>query len=190
MAPGNIVLAQTSVPASMSDYSMLVSPGNQSVPVAGDTAVYQVQLTPHPIYASSISLSCSGLPAGAACAFNPQSSTTLESTSGATVTLGITTTVRPLVPTGAIFLKRPIYAVWFALPGLALLGVGGNRRRRRILGILMFCALFGMVVLLPACSHTTVQPPVSGTPAGSYNIVVTSTSGSDSRSQTIVLNVP
>ena len=191
MAPGNIVLAQTSVPAQMSDYSMAVSPGSQTVPVAGDSAIYQVQLTPHPIYASGISLSCSNLPPGAACAFNPQGSTTLQSSSGSTITLGITTTARPITtPAAAIFHTPRFYAVWLTLPGLALLGVGGSRRRRRILGILMFCATFGMLVLLPACSSTTVQPPVSGTPAGSYNVNVTATSGSDSKSQTIVLNVP
>ena len=190
MAPGNIVLAQTSVPAQMSDYSMSVSPGNQTVPAAGYTATYQVQLTPHPIYSSGISLSCSNLPAGASCAFNPQSSTTLQSTSGATVTLSIPTTARPIVTPASIFLTPRFFAVWLTLPGMALLGVGGNRRRRRILGILMFCVVFGMLVLLPACSGTTTQPPVSGTPAGTYSITVTATAGSDSKSQTVVLSVP
>lgn len=190
IAPGNIVLAQTSVPAQMSDYTMSVSPGNQTVPAAGYTAIYQVQLTPQPVYSSSISLSCSNLPPGATCAFNPQGSTTLQSTSGATVTLSITTTVRPIVTPAAIFLTRHFYAVWLTLPGLALLGVGGNRRRRRILGILMFCAMFGMLVFLPACSSSQTPAPVSGTPAGSFNITVTGTSGSDSKSQTVVLNVP
>ncbi len=38
-------------------------PGNQSIPVAGETATYTVQLTPHPVYTSGITISCSGLPA-------------------------------------------------------------------------------------------------------------------------------
>ncbi len=189
IAPGNIVLAQTSVPAQMSDYSLSVSPGNQTVPQAGDTAFYQVQLTPHPIYSSGVSLSCSNLPPGAACNFNPSGSTTLQSTSGATVTLGITTTVRPIVTPAMIFMPR-FLAVWLALPGLALVGAGSNRRRRRILGILMFCALFALLMFVPACSHTTTQNPVSGTPAGTFNVTVTAASGSDSKSQTVVLNVP
>jgi len=190
IAPGNIVLAQTSVPAQMSDYTMSASPGAQTV-TAGNTASYTVQLTPHPLYSSSISLSCSNLPAGASCAFTPQNSTTLQSTSGSTISLNIPTTARPLIPTttGSILLTPRFYAAWLSLPGMVLLGVGGKRRRRRILGIFMFCAMFGMLMFLPACSSTTTQPPVSGTPAGSYNVVVTATAGSDSKSQTIVLNV-
>lgn len=190
IAPGNIVLAQTSVPAEMSDYSMSVSPLNQTVPAAGYTATYQVQLTPHPIYSSSITLSCSGLPTGATCDFTPSSSTTLQSASGATVTLSIPTTVRPITTPAMIFFTPRFFAVWLTLPGLALLGIGGNRRRRRILGLLMFCVLSAMLLFLPACSRTVAQAPQSGTPAGSYTITVTATSGSDSKSQAIVLNVP
>ena len=46
MAPGNIVLAQTSVSAQMTDFSMSVTPSNQSIQVAGDTAFYTVQSPP------------------------------------------------------------------------------------------------------------------------------------------------
>ena len=190
IAPGNIVLAQTSVPAQMSDFSMLVTPGNQSVPQAGDTAPYTVQLTPHPIYASSVSLSCSNLPSATTCNFAPSNSTTLQSTSGSTVSLNIVTTARPIVTPAVFFFSPRFFAVWLTLPGLALLGVGGNRRRRRILGIFMFCAVVGMLIFLPACSQSSTQPPTSGTPSGSFTITVTATSGSDSKSQSIGLFVP
>jgi len=46
-------------------------------------------------------------------------------------------------------------------------------------------------VLQPACSKTnTTQTPTSGTPPGNYTITVTATSGSDTKSGTITLNVP
>jgi hypothetical protein len=78
------------------------------------------------------------------------------------------------------------------VPGLTLLGVGvgSDRRRRRFAGIFVLCALFALLLLLPACSHTTTQAPVSGTPPGNYTITVTATSGSDTKSQTITLSVP
>ena len=189
MTQGNIVLAQTSVGALMSDFRMQVSPANGSVQAAGQTASYQVQLNPSPAYSHGISLSCSGLPVGATCNFTTQSVTLLGPGSS---TLNITTTARPVVTPAASLLTRHFYAIWLALPGLTLLGVGagGGRRRRRILGILFFCALFALLLLQPACSSKSTPAPVSGTPAGTYTITVTATSNSDTKSQTITLAVP
>jgi hypothetical protein len=176
----------------MSDYSMAVNPPNGSVPVAGATAVYQVQLTPHPVYSHAVSLGCSGLPTGAACNFSTQSVSLLGPGSS---TLNITTTARPVTTPAASLLtrhSRHFYAIWLAVPGLTLLGVGvgGGRRRRRMVGILMGCALVALLLLQPACSSTATQPPVSGTPPGTSNITVSATSGSDTKSQVITLFVP
>ena len=188
IAPGNIVLAQTSVPAQMTDFSMSVTPSNQAVSVAGGTAIYTVQLTPHPLYASSITIACSNLPAATRC--EPSTSpVTLSNTGGASVALSVTTTARPTT-TGSIFTRR-FYALWLMIPGLALVGMGGNRQRRRIFGFLTLCMLCTLTVLIPACSSSGhQQPPVSGTPAGDYTITVTTAAGSDSKSQTIGLHVP
>ena len=54
----------------------------------------------------------------------------------------------------------------------------------------LLCACSHVLLLQPACSSTTTQPPVSGTPAGTYTITVTATSGSDTKSDTITLTVP
>ena len=189
IAPGNIVLAQTSVGAKMSDFRMFVSPTNQSLAAAGDTAQYTVQLTPDPLYASSITVSCSNLPTGSSCRLTP-SSLTLQNAGGSTAALAITTTARP-VTTGAMsFLKRSFYALWLTVPGFLLVGLGGDRRRRRMAAILTLCSISAVLFLIPACSHSTTQTPVSGTPAGSYTITVTAASGSDSKTQTVGLNVP
>ena len=187
--PGNIVLAQTLVPAQMSDFSMSVSPTSASVPVAGDTATYQVQLTPHPVYGTNIALACTGLPAGASCAFtnNPVS---LQGPGSST--LNIPTTVRPPTTTTGSLPRQHFYAFWLMIPGLSLLGVGvgGGRRGRRIAGMLLLCITFALLLLLPACGSTPAQAPVSGTPPGNYTITVTATSGSDTKSKTITLFVP
>jgi uncharacterized repeat protein (TIGR01451 family) len=185
IGPGNIVLAQTSVSAKMSDFKMAVSPSNQSIAVAGDTATYTVNLTPDPIYASSITVSCSGLPPASAC---PSKTVSLPNSSGASVVLNVTTTARPST-TGGIF-TRHFYAIWLMIPGLVLVGLGRGRRRRQILGIFLLCATFAMLLLLPACSSSKTQTPPAGTPAGNYNITVTAASGSDSKTQTVTLNVP
>ena len=99
------------------------------MPVAGSTASYSVQLTPHPIYPSSINLSCTGLPTAAACNFT-SASMTLQSPGPATSTLNITTTARPVVTPAASLWIRHFYAIWLVVPGLTLLGVGSSRKRR------------------------------------------------------------
>jgi hypothetical protein len=182
----NIVLAQTSVSAQMSDFVMSITPPNQSVPVAGDTATYSVQLTPRPLYTSSITVSCSGLPAAATC---PSKSVTLSNGSGATVPLSVTTTARPVTTPVTSLFRRRFYAFWLMIPGIALVGIGGNRRRKRIFGFLTLCTVF-MLMLLPACSSSKTTTPPAGTPAGNYTITVTAAAGTDSKTQTVELTVP
>jgi len=189
IGPGNIVLAQTSVPAQMTDFSMSVNPSNQSIAVAGDTATYTVQLTPHPLYTSGITISCSGLPSASSC--SPSTSpVSLTSTSGSSVTLSVHTTARPVITPAASIFTRQFYAIWLMIPGMVLVGAAGNRRRRRIFRILTLCTLFTVLLLVPACSSSKTQTPVSGTPAGNYTITVTSAAGTDSKTQTIGLSVP
>src|SRR5208283_6116546 len=175
------------VPAQMSDFTLSVSPVNVAVPTAGDTAVYQVQLIPHPVYGSGISLSVS-IPAGLTGTTQSftTSPVTLQGTSGATTTLNVTTTARPITTPTASLWTRPFYAVWFAVPGLALLGLGGDRRRRRIAGVLLLSLVFALILLQPACSKTSTPPPVSGTQAGTYTLTIAGTSGSDTKNTSIV----
>jgi uncharacterized repeat protein (TIGR01451 family) len=184
-------LASTSVSASMSDYRLSVSPPSNFVTAAGNTAVYHVQLTPNPVYGSNISLSCTGVPTGGACAFTT-ATVTLQGTSPGATTLNITTTARPITTTSLWHGRGVLYSTWLFVPGMVFIGAGirGDRRRRRIAGLLMLSVLFTLLLLLPACGGTTTQPPVSGTPAGTYNITVTATSGSDIKSQGIQLTVP
>ncbi len=191
IGPGNIVFAQTSVPATMSDYSMSVGPANYSLVKAGDTAVYQVQLVPHPAYKGGISLSCSGQPANSSCNFTT-SPVTLANASGATSTLNITTTARPVILPSFLLFSRHFLGMWLAVPGLLVLGAGtgSKRRRRRILGITSLCLMFMLLLLLPACSKSTTPALTGGTPPGVYTITVTATSGTDTKSAAVTLSVP
>jgi uncharacterized repeat protein (TIGR01451 family) len=189
-AQGNIVSLPISVSATMADFRMTVSPASQSVAQAGVTANYTVTLVPSPLYASSITVACSNLPTGASCRATPSSSITLQGASASSVGLAVTTTARPVTTTTAAnSLRRSFYALWLPFPGLLLLG-RGNSRRRRIAGILTLCGLFSLLLLIPACSKSTTQTPVSGTPAGNYTITITASSGSDSKSATVTLSVP
>jgi hypothetical protein len=88
-------------------------------------------------------------------------------------------------------MTRHFYAIWLGMPGLAVLGLGaGSRRRRRIAGMILLSVLFALLLLQPACSHSTTPTQVSGTPTGVYPVTLTATAGSDTKSTTFTLTVP
>ena len=71
-----------------------------------------------------------------------------------------------------------------------MFGVGSRKlRRNRLLGLFLLWTVFALVVLLPACSKTKQQIPVTGTPAGSYPLQVTAASGSFTQSAGFSLTV-
>jgi len=175
-----------SVPFTATTYSMQVLPSSQTV-VAGNVAPFSVQVTPQITYGNNVSLSCSNLPVGASCGFSPA---TLPFNGPGTLssTLNLTTTARPITTISSLGWRSPLYALWLMFPGMALVG-SGKRKRLRWLGWLSVLTLLSLIMLLPACSKAKQQPIVSGTPAGTYPIQVTATSGSYSNTYGITLTV-
>ncbi|MGA7319214.1 MAG: hypothetical protein WBW98_01810, partial [Candidatus Sulfotelmatobacter sp.] len=105
-------------------------------------------------------------------------------------TLNVTTTARPPTTISSAKWRGPFYALWLTAPGMALIGLGGKKRRRnRLLGLFVLLTLFAFIVPLPACSKAKQQPVVSGTPAGTYTLTVTATSGSFTQSVGFSLTV-
>lgn len=177
------------VSAQASDFGVDISPKNFTVSAAGATAPYDVQLAPLPFYSTAISLSVSGLPTAASSSFTT-SSVTLNG-GPASSTLSIATTARPITADAKIG-RGPVYAFWLAFPGIALLGIGAgnNRRRRRLAAMLLLCLLCGLILFQPACSSSSSPPAVGGTPAGTYTLTLTATSGTVSHNTTFTLTVP
>jgi len=72
---------------------------------------------------------------------------------------------------------------------LGLVGISAGGRRRRYLRLLVLLLLLCGIAAISGCGGSTHIPVTTGTPAGSYNVVVTGTSGNTAHSSTITVNV-
>jgi len=172
----------------VNDFNIGVSPTTATVP-AGVPATYTATITPTGSIPESVSLSCSsGLPTGATCT---ETTNPFASLSGPVSTvLVINTTTRVTTTTELRHPNIPIYAVWLPLSGMALLGVGiGGSRKRRLLMVVLLAGFCSLIMFQPGCSSAKTITTTAGTPAGTYVVTVTATSGSATRNATVTLVV-
>lgn len=151
---------------------------------AGGSADYTITVAGLNGYNGTITFSCSNLPKGATCTFNPPSIVAHGSINLNTVatihTTGAAASLIAPVPVN----HNPAGPIFFAgLNSFGLFGLlfmGGSKKRSRLAAILLTLLLVGATFTLAGCgtsSRTTVTPPATSnaTPAGSYNVTVVST---------------
>jgi hypothetical protein len=159
-------------------------PSNQStviISAPGSSGSSSVLVSSSTGFSGTISLACSGLPAGSSCQFSPSSivaAGTLATTSSAitVTTMAATAMLRPPV--------HRYFAHWLAAGSFMFFSVvllGGSRKRWP----LQFLApLLMLIMLVPACggggggSSNQGPPPNPGTSKGTYNVGVSASSGS------------
>ena len=177
---------------------------------AGDAVETTITFTPSSGFTGDITLSCSGLPEAASCAFDPATvsvsagpvSTTLTiSTTERTARLGPASGPKPLDPwiPGGVMLAG-------LLPFAVRYGSGRRQARRGAGGQLPFwrerplwrtAVVLAGIAFLYSCggggygggSAPPPPPPPTGTPAGTYDIVINATSGATTRTLTYQLTV-
>ncbi len=166
---------------------------------AGQPATYQMSLSPQ-AFSGTVNLSCSepvAIP-NATCMVSP-SQTTLSGTAAVPVTVTVATTAR-----GGVFVPSDLLRfrhltvrdsgtarrIFFLAMLLALVAAARKSRRRIPLAI---STVFLFALLATGCSTTVNTNSGSslstGTPAGTYQVVVTASAPGVTRTMTLTLNV-
>ena len=196
-APGSpqIVLLTGTGFGQQSDFTFSAAPTSAAVP-AGKSAQFNLTITPIGGFAQPISLSCSGLPAGASCSSTTANPVTPSGTT--TITVIVNTALRTLTPSGRPIGVQPPRGVsivnsgWLALLAALLLVTAAlfSFRARRVAAMLVPAALVVIMIFMSmACNGGGQAGAPAGTPAGTYQIGITGKSGVISHTATVTLQV-
>ena len=177
-------------PAPTPDFNVATASGGTSTVTvtAGSTANYSLAVTGANGFSGSVTLACSGTPIAAACTVTP-SPLNVSGSAEMPFTLRVTTTARTSSSILILTFGRLLQIGWMAaLCGLcALVLMMCTAKRRR----LTFATTVLCVAGFAGCSGggQAPPPPQQGTPAGTYTVAVTATSGTLSHQMTVTLKV-
>jgi sugar lactone lactonase YvrE len=174
--------------------SFSVTAPTTAVPVAPGGAA-TVDITVPPLggaFNSVVTLSASGLPAGATAIFNPATVTPGSAGAPTVMTIQLATLAAGIparnLPANHTRLPAGPFALVFGIFGTVFGAVRGRKHLSRQLALVLVLASLGITAsVLTSCGGGFENTPQ--TPAGNYTITVTGTSGSFQASTTVTLAV-
>jgi sugar lactone lactonase YvrE len=184
-SPHTVLLSGTGLSG---DFSVTASPTSATV-TRGQTATYNLSITPLGNPSGPVTFTCSGAPAEATCTVNP-SPVNLSGSGAASATVSVSTTA----PSAVGMRPKPPAGPWIWLWMLGLLAavgtrlMGGRRLAWRRAWAPLAVAMLSLT-LWAGCGGGAPSNP--GTPAGTYNLTVTGTytSGTTTVQHNVTLTV-
>jgi len=172
-------------------FSFSASPSSQTV-MPGQGTSYTLSVTPSNGFNQAVTVSCTGAPTNATC--TPASpSVTLNGTSAGQDQINVTTSA------GSMMSWSPTPGRWGLAVGFALLpilcGLVIERFRRRPFSrsyrLALFASGFFIALTVAGCSSSSKVTGLAtgATPAGTYTLTLTGTSGNTTQSTTVSLTV-
>jgi Domain of unknown function (DUF1929)/PKD domain len=179
------------------DFTISATPASSSV-TAGGSVSYTLTLTPGGGFTGTAQVTCTGAPSKATCTPSP-ASLTLDGTNTATVKVTVSTTAASLASLSRFSARR--WTRSSEVPGISVsclvflclfgtLALTQGRRAFRVIGAVTFVFVLGVS---GGCgggnSSGNVPPSNPGTPAGTYNLTLSASSGTLTHTTTVSLTV-
>jgi predicted outer membrane repeat protein len=182
------------------DYSVSVNPSTLTIQ-AGQSGTATFAITPAGGFAGNVVFSCSGLPTGATCAFQPPQTVldgsntvvTTQLTVHTTGSNGVLSSMQPAGPSGRqTGTSLEVFSAAIGMIVLTLLGTLATRRHsfHYRLGIAMVLVASAIGMGLAGCGSTAApSTSPSTTPAGQYSATINAAVSGGSNSHTASLTV-